>query len=260
MRSFSAWRLADKAKTQFTEIAEPFHLMRRFSLTSFAIISGVAIGLAWFSTRFLVNESLERDALLSAQFIQSIAVGEIRHHDLTGMKMGDVLSAERYGMLDAQTLANRHRARTEFLDHLANLPDLLLASIFSANREVIWSTNPQLIGRKVKEDGPLEAAFNSGGRVSARYDEVDPERTEQQFTRPANMFFVENYIPLLDDEGKVLAMVEIYKEPVDLIERLERGRRLIWIATAIGGLIIYLGLFWIVCARLGFWLSNRTSW
>ena len=246
MRSFSAWRLADKAKTQFTEIAEPFHLMRRFSLTSFAIISGVAIGLAWFSTRFLVNESLERDALLSAQFIQSIAVGEIRHHDLTGMKMGDVLSAERFGMLDAQTLANRHRARTEFLDHLANLPDLLLASIFSANREVIWSTNPQLIGRKVKGDGPLETAFSSGGRVSARYDEVDPERTEQQFTRPANMFFVENYIPLLDDEGKVLAMVEIYKEPVDLIERLERGRRLIWIATAIGGLIIYLGLFWIV--------------
>jgi two-component system sensor histidine kinase HydH len=49
------------------------------------------------------------------------------------------------------------------------------------------------------------------------------------------MFFVENYIPLLDDQGKVLAMVEIYKEPVDLFERLERGRRLIWAATALVG-------------------------
>lgn len=66
------------------------------------------------------------------------------------------------------------------------------------------------------------------------------------------MFFVENYIPLLDDQGKVLAMVEIYKEPVDLFERLERGRRLIWAATALGGMAIYFGLFWIVwrAARL----------
>lgn len=55
-------------------------------------------GLAWSSTRFSVSKNLERDASLSAQFIQSIAVGEIRHHDPTGMKMGDVLFAVRYGM------------------------------------------------------------------------------------------------------------------------------------------------------------------
>ncbi|MFK0269832.1 sensor histidine kinase [Pseudomonas asiatica] len=245
MRSFSQKWCAYKDRTSRVDISEPFNLMRRFSLISFVIISCVAVALAWFSTRFLVNESLERDALLSAQFIQSIAVGEIRHHDLLGMKMGDVLSSARYGMLDSETLQNRHRARSEFLDHLANLPDLLLASIFSPEREVIWSTNPRLVGRKV-QDRPLETAFSAGGRVSARYDKVDPDRTEQQFTRPAKMFFVENYIPLLDDQGKVLAMVEIYKEPVDLIERLDRGRKLIWGATALGGLIIYFGLFWIV--------------
>ncbi|MEW9680692.1 sensor histidine kinase [Pseudomonas sp. TE50-2] len=236
----------------FTAPAQPFNLMWRFSLTSFVIISAVAIGLAWFSTRFLVNESLERDALLSAQFIQSIAVGEIRHHDLEGMEMGDVLSAVRYSMLTSQTSANRQRARSEFLDHLSNLPDLLLATIISPQRVVIWSTNPALVGRQLYDDDVLERAFSSGGRVSARYDEVQPGRPEQQFTRDPKMFFVENYIPLLDAQGKVLAMVEIYKEPVDLIERLERGRRLIWIATSFGGLLIYFGLFWIVwrAARL----------
>ncbi|QBF26747.1 two-component sensor histidine kinase [Pseudomonas tructae] len=239
-------------QARIADTCEPFNLMRRFSLTSFVVISAVAVGLAWLSTRFLVNESLERDALLSAQFIQSIAVGEIRHHDLTGMKMGDVLAAAQYGMLTPETAANRLRARSEFLDHLSNLPDLLLATIFSAQREVIWSTNPQLVGRKVRGDEALEIAFTSGGRVSARYDEVEPGRLEQQFSRPPKMFFVENYIPLLDDQGKVLVMVEIYKEPVDLIERLERGRRLIWVATTVGGLIIYFVLFWIVwrAARL----------
>lgn len=233
-------------RTLVSQRSEPLNLMQRFSLTSFLIIGAVAMGLAWYSTRFLVNESLERDALLSAQFIQSMAVGEIRHHDLIGMKMGDVLSAAHYGMLAPETSRNRGRARSEFLDHLANLPDLLLATIISPERKVIWSTNPQLIGRTLKNDGPLETAFSSGGRVSARYDEVEPGRPEQQFTRAPKMFFVENYVPLQDDQGKVLAMVEIYKEPVDLIERLERGRRLIWAATALGGLVIYFGLFWIV--------------
>ncbi|HGY2298027.1 TPA: hypothetical protein ACNV18_002067 [Pseudomonas putida] len=145
------------------ERSEPLNLMLRFSLTSFIIIGAVALGLAGFSTRFLVNESLERDALLSAQFIQSIAVGEIRHHDLTGMKMGDVLSAVRYGMLTRGTAENRQRARLEFLDHLSNLPDLLLATIFSPDKEVIWSTNPQLVGRKLEHDSVLDSAFRSGG-------------------------------------------------------------------------------------------------
>ncbi|MFK0310119.1 sensor histidine kinase [Pseudomonas sp. NPDC090233] len=252
MQTLPGWIRPQFLVALFNAPAQPFNLMWRFSLTSFFIISAVALGLAWFTTRFLVNESLERDALLSAQFIQSIAVGEIRHHDLLGMKMGDVLSSVRYSMLNSQTTENRQRARSEFLDHLSNLPDLLLATIISPERVVIWSTNPDLVGRRLHDDRVLEQAFSSGGQVSARYDEVQPGRSEQQFTWAPKMFFVENYIPLLDAQGKVLAMVEIYKEPVDLIERLHRGRRLIWLATAFGGLLIYCGLFWIVwrAARL----------
>ena len=54
------------------------------------------------------------------------------------------------------------------------------------------------------------------------------------------------------DRSKVIAMVEIYKEPVDLVARIQRGFKAIWLATALGGAAIYLGLFWIVrrAARL----------
>jgi len=41
-------------------------------------------------------------------------------------------------------------------------------------------------------------------------------------------------------------MVEIYKEPVDLVARIQRGFKAIWLATLLGGAAIYLGLFWIV--------------
>lgn len=223
-----------------------FNLLRWFSVLSFIIIGAVAIGLGSLSTRFLMNESLERDALLSAQFIQAVAVGEIRHHDLSGMQMGAILTPSVYGMLKEETARNRVRARSEFLDHLAHLPDSLLATIYSPEREVVWSTNPALIGRKITADPALEAAFTSRERVTARYNEIQDRRIEQQFIHPPQEFFIENYIPLKDEQGNVLAMVEIYKEPVDLIERVNRGFRLIWMATALGGLVIYFGLFWLV--------------
>jgi hypothetical protein len=44
--------------------------------------------------------------------------------------------------------------------------------------------------------------------------------------------FVENYIPMFNaDKSKVIAMVEIYKEPVDLVARIQRGFKAIWLAT-----------------------------
>ena len=70
---------------------------------------------------------------------------------------------------------------------------------------------------------------------------------EQKFLEPPKYIFIENYIPLFDADGStVTAMVEIYKEPQDLINRMERGLVLIWLATALGGGLIYLGLYWIV--------------
>ncbi|WP_150704880.1 sensor histidine kinase, partial [Pseudomonas fluorescens] len=89
--------------------------------------------------------------------------------------------------------------------------------------------------------------FASKMPVSASYHDVDKARMEQKFVIPPEYIFIENYIPLFDAEGNnVTAMVEIYKEPKDLINRMERGLVLIWLATALGGGLIYLGLYWIV--------------
>ncbi|WP_434588861.1 HAMP domain-containing histidine kinase [Pseudomonas sp. R4-83] len=225
---------------------QEYNLLRWFSLVSFFLISLIALGLGTVSTQFLVIESLERDALLSAQFIQTIAKGEIRHHGLAGMRMGDVLADTQYGMLSEEMSLNRQRARSEFLDHLSHLPDSLLISIYSPLRTVMWSTNPNLIGQKFLSDEALEAAFSSKDRVSTKYNDAHELRPEQQLLRPAKMFFIESYIPLVDDMGNTLAVVEIYKEPVDLIERLERGHWIIWLSTALGGLLLYFGLYWIV--------------
>ncbi|WP_322784202.1 hypothetical protein [Pseudomonas sp. PCH199] len=170
------WRTADSIAP-----TTPHNLLRWFSLISFILISAIAIGLGTVATRFLVMESLERDALLSAQFIQTIANVEIRHHQLTGMRMGDVLATTQYGMLSQEMAQKRHRARAEFLDHLSQLPDSLLINIYSPLRTVMWSTNAQLIGQKLLNDAALEAAFSSKERVSTQYSNADKRRPEQLF-------------------------------------------------------------------------------
>jgi two-component system sensor histidine kinase HydH len=90
----------------------------------------------------------------------------------------------------------------------------------------------------------LEEAFSSKDRVSTTYSKVDKDRIEQQFLQSPKMFFIESYIPLVDDRGSILAVVEIYRQPIDLIDRLNRGHWIIWLST-MGGLLLYFGLYWI---------------
>ncbi|MDM3888564.1 HAMP domain-containing sensor histidine kinase [Pseudomonas sp. BCRC 81390] len=233
----------------------PFDLLRWYAWVSLAIIVSVAAGLGLISSRFIIDESVERDALLTAQFITSIADAEVRHVSIPNVRtMGELLDPRNDGnnLLDLDPDARR-RARGEFLDHIAHLPDMLLVNIYAPDRTVIWSTNPALVGKLIEGDADLERAFDYRMRVAASYQGVDQVRAERKFVAPPEQLFIENYIPLFTADGEqVTAMVEIYKEPHDLIGRIERGLVLIWLAIAVGAGLVYFGLYGIMhrAARL----------
>jgi len=240
--------LLQESDTRLHSRKPPFNLLRWFSLVSMAVIGTVAVALGSVSTRFVITESVQRDALLTSQFIQAIASAEVRHVSIPNVRtMGELLDPRKdKDFPDVDPLA-RANARGEFLDHIEHLPDVILANIYAPDRMVIWSTNPALMGTRIHTDDDLDQAFASKIPVSASYHDVDHSRMEQKFVTPPEYVFIENYIPLFDADGdKVTAMVEIYKEPKDLINRMERGLILIWLATALGGGLIYLGLYWIV--------------
>jgi signal transduction histidine kinase len=238
----------EEADIRLSSRKQPFNLLRWFSLISMAVIGTVAVALGAVSTRFVVTESVQRDALLTSQFIQAIASAEVRHVAIPNVRtMGELLDPRKdKDFPDVDPLA-RASARGEFLDHVEHLPDVILANIYAPDRMVIWSTNPELMGTTIHADEDLDQAFASRMPVSASYHNVDKGRMEQKFVTPPDYIFIENYIPLFDvDNENVTAMVEIYKEPKDLIDRMERGLALIWLATALGGGLIYFGLYWIV--------------
>ncbi len=225
-----------------------FNLLRSFSVTSMAIIALVALGLGAVSTRFVVGQSVERDALLTAQFVQSIAATEVRHMGIDDVPpMGELLDPRQDGKYPGIAPGLREKVRGEFFDHVAQLPDVLLVNIYAPDHKVIWSTNPQLSGKYILDDEDLDRAFEEKIPVSSSYHNLNDAREEQKFITPPGFIFIENYVPLFNATGdQVMAMVEIYKEPKDLIARMERGLLLIWLATVFGGGLIYLGLYWIV--------------
>ncbi|WP_085613446.1 MULTISPECIES: HAMP domain-containing sensor histidine kinase [unclassified Pseudomonas] len=225
-----------------------FNLLRWFSLASFFIIAAVALGLGYISTRFVVTESVERDALLTAQFVQAIGDAEMRHANITPQRtMGEMLDPRQdHSYPDVDLLAHA-MARAEFLDHVEHLPDVLLATVYALDRTIIWSTNPELINVRIEDDDELDESFEMKVPVSSSYHKIDDEKPEQRLSREPKYLFIENYIPMFNaDKSKVIAMVEIYKEPADLVDRIDRGFASIWAATIFGGAVIYLGLFWIV--------------
>ncbi|MEG0859626.1 MAG: HAMP domain-containing sensor histidine kinase [Pseudomonas sp.] len=239
--------LQETARNQ-TSAKRPFNLLRWYAFVSLAIILSVAVGLGLISSRFVINESVERDALLTAQFIQSIASAEVRHVSIPNVRtMGELLDPRLDQSFPEVNPEARRDARGEFLDHVAHLPDMLLANIYAPDRTVIWSSNPALIGRMIESDEDLDHAFDNKVRVSASYHNVDQARAEQKFITPPENLFIENYIPLFDADGvNVTAMVEIYKEPHDLIERIEHGLLMIWMAVALGAALVYGGLYWLM--------------
>lgn len=226
----------------------PFNLLRWYAVVSLAVIVTVSIGLGLISSRFVINESVERDALLTAQFIQAIASAEVRHVSIPDVRtMGELLDPRLDQSHPDVPAAARQAARWEFLDHIAHLPDVLLANIYAPDRMVIWSSNPALVGRMIASDDDLERAFEYKVHVSASYHNVDDARSEQKFITPPQDLFIENYIPLFDASGEqVTAMVEIYKEPKDLIVRIKNGLLLIWLGTTLGAAVVYFSLYWIV--------------
>jgi two-component system sensor histidine kinase HydH len=62
---------------------------------------------------------------------------------------------------------------------------------------------------------------------------------------------------MLNGAGEAVALIEIYKEPSDLIGRTQRGYLLMWLATSIGGALIYLALYRVVRKAAGLLIAQQ---
>lgn len=228
-------------------ILKPFNLLRWFSIACLVVLLPVAFATGYVLSYFITEETLQRDAALTAQFIQNCVAVEGRHSNLgRHVTFADLLDRRVNPTVYGVSYAVAEAGRQEVLDHLQDLPDTLLANLFARDGRIIWSTNKALIGMVSSDNEELEEAFQSQVQVSRHHADASGKRQEQKFIVEPKEFFIENYIPLHNASGEVVLVAEIYKEPRNLVAVIKRGQYMVWGSTAVAGVLIYLFLFSII--------------
>ena len=106
-----------------------FRLTRRFLVLSLAVIGLVSIASSVVLSRFIVSEGLNRDARVSAQFIEK-----------------SVLQRHAASYFQAPFEPTAERAEVErFLNDLLWMPDVLRAQLYSASGEQIGRLANQVV-------------------------------------------------------------------------------------------------------------------
>lgn len=230
-----------------SNIPRAFNLLRWFSFASLLALIPVGAATAFVLSYFITQDTLHRDAIQTALFLQNCIDVEGRHIglrvplDLVTL-MDKRVDATGFGV-SAQAA---EAARGEVQDHLRSLPDVLLVNLFTRDGQIIWSTNPALVGTLSDDNEELAEAFSAKVLVARHHASNLPARGEQQFLTSPSQFFIENYVPLLDARGSVVLVAEVYKEPKYLQAAIDSGRLWVWGTTLLAGALVYFGLFSVV--------------
>lgn len=207
-----------------------FNLTRRFALLSLAIIALVGATSAVYLSRFVVEQMLRRDGEVTMQFVQGL------------------FEVQNVGPFIRGSLGPRgNRDVEQFFEHVAAMPDMLHANVYSADREVLWSSNHTMIGQTLPFNAELDEAFKGELVVeSDLLEEGARPKLEHLYLTTQGKGFVENYVPVFDaDKKTVLGVVELYRAPRALIETIKGLVQRVWTSAILGALVLFASLFWL---------------
>ena len=212
-----------------------FHLRRWFGIVSLVSIAALTlVGTSVFS-RIMTDRMLRQEAVLTMEFVQSTFL------------------VEKPAFLYGGEPSPNDATASGILLHLSNLPDVMRANLYLANRQIHWSSDASLIGKRFSDNPELDQALAGNLVVNEETEEHQHEHAKDEHANlggaaDANTsYFVEIYVPIWDQDHKsVLGAVELYKRPQALFESIRLGRRLLWVGAICGALFLYLTLFWII--------------
>lgn len=216
-------------KLRRSDRVRPFDLKVWFAAVGLVAIAAISIFSGFLLSNLLTDRMLRQEAQLTLEFVQSVVLAD----------KPDRAFAHGNGISEAQ--------RSTF-EHIGRMPYVLRANLYSAERRLVWSSDPSLIGKQFGEPNPeLERSLVGELVVNEESpeDEADrPKSEHENLETGANNYFVEIYIPIWDAQHReILGAMEFYKNPRVLFEALQTGKRMIWAGAMIGGIFLFLALF-----------------
>jgi signal transduction histidine kinase len=207
-------------------VALPLHLnlVARFALFCLVILVAGALVIGAWVSREIRNGVIERSSAVTALYVESF----VRPH-LTGLESGSSLTDEDMAAL------------SEIVQDTSLGRQIVLVKVWARDGSILWSSNPQLIGLTFPLEDDLKIAFS--GRVDASMSDLDKE--ENRLERVEFSQLIETYSPVKSSDGEVIAAVELYQLPDDLLDQVHRSQRRGWLlvgAATVGMYLLLVGL------------------
>ena len=212
--------------------SRPFRLTRWFALAALSSIALVGVVSATLLSSFLAERLLHRSGEVTMEFVHSL----MRIHDGTRFFVEGPLGAERLSEIE------------RVFSQVSRMPDVLHVNLYDRQQRVVWSTKRDAIGKRFDFNPELAEALE--GELAIESDILNP----LSYLKPEHMLLtngqrshaVENYIPVFNELGSTVGVVELYMSPRSLFEDIEQLARRIWLAAGGASLFLFLVLLGIV--------------
>lgn len=203
-----------------------------FVVTSLVAIFTTTGLLSQYLAGYMTTSMMMRDAVVSMEFLNSIV--RIEEEDPYSL-----------GMSRMSETSDNPETR-EFFVHVSRLPDVFRANIYDATGEILWSSDPELIGHTFEDNDELETALR--GELHPEIVVVERGEKREHIGLPEHVEeFIEFYIPIWAEDGSaVIGAVEVYKAPEALLATIHRVVTLAWIGAVLSGAVLFAALFAVV--------------
>ena len=198
-------------------------LARRFLLVSLALVVVGGAAMAWVLGQLIETSAINRTTSVTALYVESFVAPEL------------------------QSLANTSSLTQPEIDSLQTLlsksspvgQKIVAFRIWSTNGTILYSPNPQLIGRTFAMDGDRGRAAQ--GAVTGDISNLtDPENL---YERQQWSHLLEIYLPVRASRSSlIIAVAELYQDPAELEAEVNNDRLLAWGLVAAAALLAYVAL------------------
>jgi signal transduction histidine kinase len=202
-------------------------LLRQFAFLGLVVIGVITLVLSLMVSNVLRRDLLDREWITTADYVRA----QVLSH-LTPAVMANPETAEATERFE------------RFFQQVATMPEVFRVKVYAADGTVLWSEEPQLIGRRFVDNPHLNGAL--GGQTVVNM-ESGLGKTESAGERSVFARVVEVYVPItFPQASRVAGAVELYKMPQQVFDSIRRSQ-----LTAVGTVLacsalLYVCLFWIV--------------
>jgi signal transduction histidine kinase len=206
----------------------PLSLAQRFLAANLAIlvVAGLVVGI-WVGNQ-LEQSIIDRTASVTALYVESIIEPSV-----ASMADGGQLTPDEVSTLDAYLTSSAMAERVRSM------------RIWSADGQVVYSPDAELIGQRFPVEGNLAEAWK--GKVTMTMDDLSGAENTWERARWARL--LEMYVPVRQrGTDRIIAVAEFYLPPGDFEQQVSSARLTTWLLVSLA-IAVAAVLLWRVVKR-----------